>query len=127
MLHASTPPLSFLQAGCPYCRPTNSVKALKAVLQYKHKHQCIVNVNVRCTDEDDSLARNMPASQVSTYIDAVAGLAVDGIATTMACTHGYVHPWWSVDLGGAFSVGHVTVTNDINPAQGNCRRTSFVR
>jgi len=30
--HASTPPLSFLQAGCPSCRPTNSVKALKAVL-----------------------------------------------------------------------------------------------
>ena len=28
--HASTPPLSFLQAGRPSCRPTNSVKALKA-------------------------------------------------------------------------------------------------
>jgi len=28
--HASTPPLRFLQAGCPSCRPTNSVKALKA-------------------------------------------------------------------------------------------------
>jgi len=27
---ASTSPLSFLQAGCPSCRPTNSVKALKA-------------------------------------------------------------------------------------------------
>ena len=27
--HASTPPLSFLQAGCLSCRPTNSVKALK--------------------------------------------------------------------------------------------------
>ena len=27
---ASTPPLSFLQAGCPSCCPTNSVKALKA-------------------------------------------------------------------------------------------------
>ena len=26
--HASTPPLCFLQAGCPSCRPTNSVKAL---------------------------------------------------------------------------------------------------
>jgi len=26
----STPLLSFLQAGCPSCRPTNSVKALKA-------------------------------------------------------------------------------------------------
>jgi len=28
--HASTPPLSFLQAGCHSCRPTNSVKAPKA-------------------------------------------------------------------------------------------------
>jgi len=28
--HASTAPLSFLQARCPSCRPTNSVKALKA-------------------------------------------------------------------------------------------------
>jgi len=28
--HASTSPLSFLRAGCPSCRPTNSVKALKA-------------------------------------------------------------------------------------------------
>jgi len=27
---ASIPPLCFLQAGCPSCRPTNSVKALKA-------------------------------------------------------------------------------------------------
>jgi len=27
--HASTPPLSVLQAGCPSCRPTNSVKAQK--------------------------------------------------------------------------------------------------
>jgi len=30
--HASTPPLSFLQTGCLFCRPTNSVKALKAQL-----------------------------------------------------------------------------------------------
>jgi len=29
--HASTPQLSLLQAGCPSCRPTNSVKALKAI------------------------------------------------------------------------------------------------
>ena len=28
--HASTPRLSFSQAGCPSCRPTNSVKTLKA-------------------------------------------------------------------------------------------------
>ena len=31
--HASTPALCFLQAGCPSCRPTNCVKALKAVSQ----------------------------------------------------------------------------------------------
>jgi len=32
--HASTPPLSFLQAGCPSCRQTNSIKTLKARLYY---------------------------------------------------------------------------------------------
>jgi len=33
--HTSTPPLSFLQAGCPSCHPTNSIKALKvSVLQF---------------------------------------------------------------------------------------------
>jgi len=35
--HANTPLLSFLQAGCPSCRPTNSVKALKALL-LPHRH-----------------------------------------------------------------------------------------
>jgi len=30
--HANTSLLSFLQAGCPSCRPTNSVKALKAIV-----------------------------------------------------------------------------------------------
>ena len=34
--HTSTPPLSFLQAGCPSCCPTNSVKALTWLL---HTHQ----------------------------------------------------------------------------------------
>jgi len=33
--NASTPPLSFLQAGCPSCCPTNSVKALKASQKLK--------------------------------------------------------------------------------------------
>ena len=35
--HASNPPLSFLQAGCPSCHPTNSVKALKAISSIKWK------------------------------------------------------------------------------------------
>jgi len=33
------PPLSFLQAGCPSCRPTNSVKALKA----QCSHSCCLH------------------------------------------------------------------------------------
>jgi len=42
--HASTPPFSFLQAGCPSCRPTNSIKALNAndltqVQIYSHKRK----------------------------------------------------------------------------------------
>ena len=32
--HASTSPLSFLQAGCPSCHPTNSVEALKAIKRH---------------------------------------------------------------------------------------------
>jgi len=35
--HASTPALCFLQAGCPSCRPTNSVKALKVWCCQQHK------------------------------------------------------------------------------------------
>jgi len=42
--HASTPPLSFLQAGCPSCRPTNSVKALKAINAYQEGTK--VNIEV---------------------------------------------------------------------------------
>jgi len=38
--HASTPLLCFLQAGCPSCRPTNSVKALKALI---FNCQCVRN------------------------------------------------------------------------------------
>jgi len=37
--HASTPPLSFLQAGCPSCRPTNSVNALKALQACNKQHK----------------------------------------------------------------------------------------
>ena len=34
--HTSTPPLCFLQAGCPSWRPTNSIKALKADCKLKN-------------------------------------------------------------------------------------------
>jgi len=41
--HANTPPLVFLQAGCPSCRPTNSVKALKAHRQERGQKTQIKN------------------------------------------------------------------------------------
>jgi len=44
--HASTPALSFLQAGCPSCRPTNSVKALKAISKLSISFAAIKGGNV---------------------------------------------------------------------------------
>jgi len=38
--YSSNPPLSFLQAGCPSCRPTNSVKALKGSLVLNYNKIC---------------------------------------------------------------------------------------
>jgi len=41
--HTSTPPLSFLQAGCPSCHPTNSAKALKAECLVKQLSKSVNN------------------------------------------------------------------------------------
>jgi len=55
--HASTPSLSFLQAGCPSCRQTNSVKALKDVtllqinyLSEQHLGKLTMQVSSFCQD-----------------------------------------------------------------------------
>jgi len=48
--HASTPPLSYLQAGCPSCRPTNSVKALKASWLINQKINQYINLISRQKD-----------------------------------------------------------------------------
>jgi len=39
--YASTPPLSFLQAGCLSCRPTNSIKELKAQIVFRNKLETV--------------------------------------------------------------------------------------
>jgi len=52
--NASTSLLSFLQAGCPSCRPTNSVKALKALS--KNTEQKIANPST-CTCENSCYAK----------------------------------------------------------------------
>ena len=67
--HASTPPLSFLQAGCPSCRPTNSVKALKAFYRPDAMFSAICNYFPwKCTrtviaPADKSPARSPPSYQ----------------------------------------------------------------
>jgi len=67
---------------------------------------------------DENLALNKPASQVNTFQNDVASQAVDGLQDTSSCTDGAAYPWFSVDLGAAYDVGHVTVTNNRNTAKG---------
>jgi len=53
--HVSTPPFSFLQAGCRSLRPTNSVKALKANIIYlfiSFIYTCIVISSAVCQNKD---------------------------------------------------------------------------
>ena len=49
--HTSTPPLSFLQAGCPSCRPTNSFKALKATPLLCTDHLIVFSSWCLCASE----------------------------------------------------------------------------
>jgi len=76
---------------------------------------------------DHNLALNKPANQVSTYSIDVASRAVDGRQDTWSCTNsGAVHPWLSVDLGAAYDVGNVTLTNYPIIPLGNYRQTCSV-
>jgi len=46
--HASTPLISFLQAGCLSCRPTNSVKTLKAI-------KLLTQIRPNCTNTKNEM------------------------------------------------------------------------
>ena len=52
--HASTPSLCFLQAGCPSCRPTNSVKALKVPQPAQHYHKNPTGVFMRANEQTNN-------------------------------------------------------------------------
>jgi len=77
--HTSTPPLSFLQAGCPSCRPTNSVKALKAYLDVVgvlERRQAVDVLRVVVLDEDrmtgvETAVRVRPLPLPETHRDAL--------------------------------------------------------
>ena len=74
--YASTPPPSFLQAGCPSCRPTNSVKALKANLlqqlqQKMHSPQCRLYLNPKLSFWQRNFrnyALVLSAADISSYL-----------------------------------------------------------
>jgi len=61
--HASTPPLSFLQAGCPSCHPTNSVKAL---------HRQIEEID-RDTFENLKIYQHLAKSQATVFYLHISG------------------------------------------------------
>jgi len=42
IITTNKPTSSFLQAGCPSCRPTNNVKALKGNLQFRTVRENLV-------------------------------------------------------------------------------------
>jgi len=48
-------------------------------------------------------------------LSVMSSKAVDGRYDTRSCTVSDVQPWWTVDLGAACTVTHVTVTNDASP------------
>jgi len=78
--HASTPPLSFLQAGCPSCRPTNSVQALKARRTHSSKTCNSQYLQLTMDQYADSPAH-------SAYFYAEVAVSSPVVATTIANTH----------------------------------------
>jgi len=58
--HTSTPSLCFLQARCPSCRPTNSVKALKAKVHY--------NVDIKFRTSYSALLWSLQLTGLHVYV-----------------------------------------------------------
>ena len=73
--HASTPPLSFLQAGCPFCRPTNSAKALKAMVVVIIVHLHVLFGSRICVVCDDNCFRLDLEMKLNAYNDYFASIS----------------------------------------------------
>jgi len=75
--YASTPALSYLQAGCPSCRPTNTVKALKAkALKNKIKESSRLPASQSVRQKQQFLGRpHRPAEHSNKDGDCVNGLS----------------------------------------------------
>ena len=71
--HTSTPPLSFLQAGCPSCRPTNSVKTLMVTINIISSMEHTI---VKWPCVQDYLGEPAPEETFTTHTHEEEGLAV---------------------------------------------------
>jgi len=96
------PPLSFLQAGCPSCRPTNSVKALKE-LWYYYTADSIRRAALLIQRQQHPF--NGPLSETTrvsryqkgkTNLDLLEQEIVSGSGISWAiCKSAVCSPWWS--------------------------------
>jgi len=87
--HASTPLLSFLQAGCPSCHPTNSVKALKA------HSLCAVIINKSRTSPEQNGIVSATRVLVLSYLPLCCTIAMSLILRL--CPNFSIqswHPFW---------------------------------
>ena len=84
----------------------------------EYHHFFLYTLSTDCS-ADHILSASGNATQISTHGDFAPGQAVDGNLTTMSCTAEDKQPWWSVDLGTAHDVGHVTVV--VKGTDGICR------
>jgi len=103
--HASTSPLSFLQAGCPSCRPTNSVKALKVLGQSvltAHISLAICGLHTRPWTDVDLL--RVKLSSVGAYrLAAREGIKKVKVAHTQLPNIGFLIPVLGSQPAGGLS------------------------
>jgi len=84
--HASTSPLNFLQAGCPSCRPTSSVKALKAISVARKQTRMQRTASTRAAAAHDRVAYKNPQCRTQTDRSVVTTTRYDTIRATERLT-----------------------------------------
>lgn len=105
-----------------YCMP--ALKPDGATLGITDINRIKQSVITSCSDPNDNVERTInvaegkSATQSSTYSnDNKAGKAVDGNIDgswhkkTTSCTKNQVNPWWSVALGGSYTINKIVLYN----------------